>query len=51
MPKLKTKTPTYRLHKGSGQAVVTLSGKDIELGMHGTDEILTGYRRMVAEWL
>jgi hypothetical protein len=36
MPKLKTKTPSYRLHKGSGQAVVTLSGKDIYLGVHGS---------------
>jgi hypothetical protein len=38
MPKLKTKTPSYRLHKGSGQAVVTLSGKDIYLGVHGSEE-------------
>lgn len=51
MPKLKTKTPSYRLHKGSGQAVVTLSGKDIYLGIHGTEESHAEYRRVIAEWL
>ena len=38
MPKRKNKLPSYRFHKGSGQAVVTLSGKDIYLGVHGTEE-------------
>lgn len=51
MPKLKTKTPFYRLHKGSGQAVVTLYGKDIYLGIHGTEESRVEYRRVIAEWL
>ena len=51
MPKLKTKTPSYRLHKGSGQAVVTLSGKDIYLGVHGSDESHAEYKRVIAEWL
>ena len=32
MPKLKNKLPTYRVHKASGQAVVTLNGRDIYLG-------------------
>lgn len=37
MPKLKpNQVPAYRLHKHSGQAIVTLSGKDHLLGKHGT---------------
>ena len=28
--------PTYRLHKPSGQAVVTLDGHDFYLGRHGS---------------
>ena len=28
--------PSYRLHKPTGQAVVTLNGKDNYLGRHGT---------------
>jgi integrase len=51
MPILKTTPPSYRLHKGSGQAVVTLSGKDIYLGVHGTEESQAAYRRAIAEWL
>jgi hypothetical protein len=37
MPKLVHKMPAYRLHKPSGQAVVTLGGKDCYLGPHGTE--------------
>lgn len=43
--------PTYRLHKPSGQAVVTLNGKDHYLGVHGTEESQENYSRTVAEWL
>lgn len=50
MPK-KNKIPSYRLHKGSGQAVVTLSGKDIYLGVHGTEQSHVEYKRVIAEWL
>jgi hypothetical protein len=33
MPRLKeNQLPSYRLHKQSGQAIVTLSGKDVLLG-------------------
>ncbi len=51
MPKRKNKLPSYRFHKGSGQAVVTFSGKDIYLGVHGTEESRTEYKRVIAEWL
>ena len=43
--------PTYRLHKPSGRAVVTLNGKDQYLGEHSTAESRTEYQRLIAEWL
>jgi integrase len=45
------RTPSYRLHKPSGQAVVTLDGKDFYLGRHGSPESRAEFDRMVAEWL
>lgn len=43
--------PSYRHHKASGQAVVTLGGRDIYLGPHGTDESRELYNRTIADWL
>jgi hypothetical protein len=43
--------PSYRLHRPSGQAVVTLSGKDHYLGRHGSSESRVTYERLLAEWL
>lgn len=43
--------PSYRLHKATGQAVVTLSGVDHYLGRHNTPESKARYERLVAEWL
>ncbi len=43
--------PTYRHHKPSDQAVVTLSGHDHYLGRHGSPESRREYERLVAEWL
>ena len=45
------RTPSYRLHKSSGQAVVTIHGRDHYLGKHGSPESEQAYRRVVAEWL
>ena len=45
------RTPSYRCHKPSGQAVVTLAGKDHYLGRHGSPESRQAYERLVAEWL
>jgi integrase len=45
------RTPSYRLHKPSGQAVVTLDGHDIYLGKHDTPESRAEYDRRIAEWL
>jgi integrase len=43
--------PKYRLHKGSGQALVQVNGHRIYLGKHGSEESKEKYRRIVAEWL
>jgi len=43
--------PSYRLHKASGQAVVTLSGKDFYLGAFGGGESHAEYERIISEWL
>lgn len=50
MPR-KPRTPSYRLHKPTGQAVVTLSGRDVYLGPHGSPESRALYDQKVAEWL
>ena len=45
------RTPKYRFHKGSGQALVQINGTRIYLGKHGTSESKERYRQAVAEWL
>jgi integrase len=45
------KIPTYRLHKPSGQAVVTLNGRDFYLGEWNSAESRTEFERLLAEWL
>ncbi|MHC4339606.1 MAG: tyrosine-type recombinase/integrase [Planctomycetota bacterium] len=45
------RVPSYRLHKPSGRAVVTLGGKDVYLGRHGSEASREEYDRVVAEWL
>lgn len=44
------KTPSYRLHKATGQAVVTLDGRDIYLGKYDTDASREAYDRAVVSW-
>ncbi len=49
------KVPTYRRHKQSGQAIVTLvdpSGirRDVLLGEYGTPDSHERYARVIAEW-
>lgn len=51
MPRLNGKVPSYRLHRVSGQAIVTLNGRDHYLGPHGTETSKREYDRLVAEWL
>jgi len=51
MPKLTEATPKYRLHRASGQAIVTLDGKDFYLGPHGSKASKLEYDRRIGEWL
>ena len=52
MPTLKAdRLPKYRKHKASGQAIVTLAGKDHYLGLHGTQASKHEYDRQIAQWL
>ena len=51
MPRLTKSLPTYRKHKVSGQAVVTIGGKDIYLGAHGTKASKIEYDRIIADYL
>src|SRR5262245_34343783 len=50
MPKLASRVPSYRNHKASGQAVVTLSGKDYYLGPYGSNASKSEYDRLVGLW-
>ncbi len=52
MPKLKLdQLPAYRLHKPSGQAIVTLDGRDIYLGRHECAESKCAYQKTITEWI
>jgi integrase len=51
MPRLTRKLPSYRLHKPSGKAVVTLDGRDHYLGDFGTPDSRAEYDRLIAEYL
>jgi len=45
------KIPAYRLHRASGQAVVTIRGCDHYLGVHGGLASREKYRRIISEFL
>ncbi|CAN5537961.1 hypothetical protein BH10PLA1_BH10PLA1_10000 [soil metagenome] len=50
MPRLNdNQLPSYRLHKQSGRAVVTLTGKDHLLGAHGSAASKQEYNRLISE--
>lgn len=51
MPRLTKKTPSCRLHRSTGQAVVVLDGRTIYLGKFGTDASRAEFDRLVGEWL
>lgn len=52
MPKLKENAvPAYRLHKQSGQAIVTLGGRDFLLGTYHSSSSKAEYNRRIAEWI
>ena len=45
------RVPSYRRHKPTGQAVVTLSGKDHYLGTWKTAASKAEYNRLIGEWV
>jgi integrase len=47
----RTSLPSYRHHRPSGQAVVTLSGEDVYLGRHNSRASRAEYDRLIGEWL
>jgi hypothetical protein len=49
MPRPRSSMPAYRFHI-SGQAVVTLGGKDFYLGAHDTPESRARYFQLVQEY-
>ncbi len=51
MPVLKNSVPKYRKHRASKQAVVTIGGRDIYLGPHGSQTSRDQYDRHIAEYL
>lgn len=51
MPKLNSSFPSLRKHRASGQAVVTIAGKDYYLGPHGSKTAQRAYDAKIAEWL
>jgi integrase len=51
MPKLTVSPPSYRHHKASGRAVVTLNGKDHYLGPWQSESSKTEYKRLLGEWI
>jgi len=51
MPKLLHQLPSYRRHKASGQALVTLNGRDFYLGPWRSAESKQEYQRLTSQWL
>ena len=51
MPRPRSLAPKYRPHKSSGQAVVTIRGKDHYLGKHGSVQSQERYHQLLAEFV
>lgn len=51
MPRLTEVVPKYRLHRQSGQAIVTINGRDHLLGPHKSKASKIEYDRLIGEWL
>ena len=45
------RVPKYRRHRPTGQAVVTLGGRDFYLGKWRTKSSRNEYDRLIREWL
>lgn len=51
MPRLSvSQNPSYRKHRSSGQAIVTLCGRDFYLGPYGSKASRDEYDRLIAQW-
>jgi hypothetical protein len=51
MPRLSvSQNPAYRKHRATGQAIVTLSGRDFYLGPHKSKASKQQYDRLIAQW-
>ncbi len=48
---MQSKVPSYRLHRGSGQAIVTINRRDFYLGQHNAPDSRKRYNRLIAEYL
>lgn len=51
MPKLTVSVPKYRKHRASGQAIVTINGRDHYLGVHGSKASRIEYDRLIGQWV
>jgi integrase len=51
MPARRQSVPSYRLHRSSGQAVVTIDNKDRYLGLYDTEASHARYDVLIATWL
>jgi integrase len=51
VPRLQHALPRYRLHRASGQAVVTIGGRDHYLGPFGSEASYRARDRLIAQWL
>jgi len=49
MPRPRNPVPAYCKHRGGGQAVITLNGKDHHLGKYGTKPSRDRYDRLKSE--
>ena len=50
MPKLVNRPPKYRYHKSTGQAVVSINGRAIQLGPFGSEKSHQKYEELLGEW-
>ncbi|MFM7071068.1 MAG: site-specific integrase, partial [Planctomycetota bacterium] len=51
MPRLQQAVPRYRRHRASGQAVVTIQGRDFYLGTWNSKASKIEYDRIINEWI
>ena len=51
MPRSKRLLPSYRKHWATGQAIITINGRDHYLDPWGAKASKLEYDRLIAEWL